>query len=184
MSINNKMNYNYNKTISMTPIIKLKKIKDEEEEKDDFDLCFYTYNGKLTKIIEAFNRKSEKENNDLVLNSFSKDKRNPLQISAFLNFSNIFLYLLTYNADSGKTDSFLQNTWHILAYRGHTKITGILLNHIRYELKKKSLKAIDEIKKQHGFSNLDLVKGKLSKAVPLTEDKVSKFRRLQNETRE
>ena len=28
-----------------------------------------------------------------------------------------------------------------------------------------------------------MVKGKLSKAVPLTEDKVSKFKRLQNETR-
>ena len=184
MSINNKMNYNYNKTITMSQITKIKKVKDEEEEKDDFDLCFYTYQGKLTTIVEGFNHKSEKEDNDLVLNSFSKDKRNPLQIAAFLNYSNIFLYLLTYNADSGKTDSFLQNTWHILAYRGHTKIAGILLNHIRYELKKQSLKKIDEIKKQHGFSNLDLVKGKLSKAVPLTEDKVNKFKRLQDETRE
>ena len=116
----------------------------------------------------------------MVANSFAKDKRNPLQIAAFLNFSNIFLYLLTYNADSGKIDSFLQNTWHILAYRGHTRIMELLLNHIRYELKKKSLKNIDEIKKQQGFSNLDLVKGKLSKAVPLTDDKVSKFNRLQN----
>ena len=181
-SINNKVIYNYNKTISMEPIKKAK-FKDEEE-KSIFDLCFYVYNGKLTTIIDEFNKKSEKENYSLVANSYAKDKRNPLQIAAFLNFSNIFLYLLTYNADSGKIDSFLQNTWHILAYRGHTRIMELLLNHIRYELKKKSLKNIDEIKKQQGFSNLDLVKGKLSKAVPLTDEKVSKFNRLQNETRE
>ena len=181
-SINNNVIYNYNKTISMDPIKKAK-FKDEEE-KSIFDLCFYIYNGKLTTIIDEFNRNPEKDNYSLVANSFAKDKRNPLQIAAFLNFSNIFLYLLTYNADSGKIDSFLQNTWHILAYRGHTRIMELLLNHIRYELKKKSLKNIDEIKKQQGFSNLDLVKGKLSKAVPLTDDKVSKFNRLQNETRE
>ena len=142
---------NYNKTITMTQIEKMK-------FKGEFDLCFYTYQGKLTSIIEEFNHIPEKSedkkkkddktkqdekielNKRMVLNSFSEDKRNPLQIAAFLNFSNIFLYLLTYGADSGITDSNLQNTWHILAYRGHTKIMGILLNHIRYELKKESLK--------------------------------------------
>ena len=126
-SINNNVIYNYNKTISMDPIKKAK-FKDEEE-KSIFDLCFYIYNGKLTTIIDEFNRNPEKDNYSLVANSFAKDKRNPLQIAAFLNFSNIFLYLLTYNADSGKIDSFLQNTWHILAYRGHTRIMELLLNH-------------------------------------------------------
>ena len=180
-SINSKNPYNYNKTISMNQIEKLK--SRDEEGNEVFDLLFYTYQGKLTTIVDKFNHSTIKDNTEMILKSFTEDKRNPLQISAFLNYSNIFLYFLTYGAESGKQDIFLQNTWHILAYRGHTRIMGILLNHIRYELKKNTLKKIDEIKKQYGFSNLDLVKGKLSKAVPLTEDKVSKFKRLQNETR-
>ena len=186
---------NYNKTITMTQMEKMK-------IKGDFDLCFYTYQGKLTSIIEEFNhvpqkkedkkkqddkaRQDEKikQNKEIVLKSFSEDKRNALQIAAFLNFSNIFLYLLTYGADSGIIDSNLQNTWHIIAYRGHTKIMGILLNHIRYELKKESLKNLDNIKKMHGFSNLDLVKGKLSKAVPLNNENISKFNKLQADAKE
>ena len=68
--------------------IKKAKFKDEEE-KSIFDLCFYIYNGKLTTIIDEFNRNPEKDNYSLVANSFAKDKRNPLQIAAFLNFSKI-----------------------------------------------------------------------------------------------
>ena len=165
--------HSYNKTISMAPINKLSK-------KLDFDLCFYTYQGKLTSIVEKFNHTPTNQNEKLVQNSLTSDTRNALQISAFLNFSNIFLYLLTYGADSGKIDSYQQNTWHILGYRGHTRIMGILLNHIRYDLKKNILKNIDQIKKQYGFSNLDLVKGKLSKAVPLTEVNIRKFKQLQD----
>ena len=101
-----------------------------------FDMLVSTFLGKIpAPMIYGFLvDKYEKDNYSLVANSFAKDKRNPLQIAAFLNFSNIFLYLLTYDADSGKIDSFLQNTWHILAYRGHTRIMELLLNHIRYEL--------------------------------------------------
>ena len=40
----------YNKTISMKPIENL-----IENEKKDFDLCFYVYQGKLTSIVEVFN---------------------------------------------------------------------------------------------------------------------------------
>ena len=188
-------NYNYNKTILMTPIERMK-------ARGEFDLCFYTYQGKLTSIIEEFNhipQKQEdkkkkddkskqdekiKQNTEIVLNSFTADKRNALQISAFLNFSNIFLYLLTYGAEPGITDSNLQNTWHIIAFRGHTRIMGLLLNHIRYELKKESLKNLDNIKKMYGFSNLDLVKGKLSKAVPLNNENISKFKKLQADAKE
>ena len=175
---------NYNKTITMTPITKSKARIKDEKEKGIFDLCFYTYKGELTSIVEEFNHKPIEQNQKMVLNSFCKDKRYPLQISAFLNYSNVFLYLLTWGADSGILDSFLQNTWHTIAYRGHTKIMGILLNHIRYELKKESLKNIDNIKKTHGFSNLDLVKGKLSKAVPLNDVNISKFKKLQAEAKE
>ena len=174
---------NYNKTITMAPITKTKLKMKDEEEKGIFDLCFYTYEGKLTSIVEEFNHKSIEQNIKMVLNSFTKERRYPLQIAAFLNYSNVFLYLLTYGADSSIIDSFKQNTWHTIAFRGHTKIMGILLNHIRYELKKESLKKIDSIKKTHGFSNLDLVKGKLSKAVPLNDVNISKFKKLQEEAK-
>ena len=186
---------NYNKTITMTQIEKIKR-------RGEFDLCFYTYQGKLTSIIEEFNHIPQKQENkkkqddktrqdekikknmEIVLKSFTEGRRNALQIAAFLNFSNIFLYLLTYGADSSITDLNNQNTWHIIAYRGHTKIMGILLNHIRYELKKQSLKNLDNIKKLHGFSNLDLVKGNLSKAVPLNNENISKFNKLQSDAKE
>ena len=165
----------YNKTIQMKPINSLK--KDYEK---NFDLCFYTYQGKITTIIDKFNHQSIKTSEKIVENSFSSDKkRNALQISAFLNFPNIFLYLLTFKADPGYLDENGQSTWHIIGYRGHTKIMGILLNHIRYQLKLKSLTQIDEIKKQYGFSNLDIVKGKLSRAVYLTEVNLKKFQELQ-----
>ena len=164
----------YNKTISMKPIEHLK-----ENEKQDFDLCFYVYQGKLTSIVEVFNHQTIQKSIKLVKESIADKNRNPLQIAAFLNFSNIFLYLLTFEADSGKVDEDLQSTWHILGYRGHTRIMGLLLNHIRYILKQKSLKKIDSIKKEYGFSNLDIVKGKLSKAVYLTKVNITKFNQLQ-----
>ena len=54
-SINNKVLYNYNKTITMDPITKAK--FQDEEEKSFFDLCFFVYNGKLTTIIDEFNKR-------------------------------------------------------------------------------------------------------------------------------
>lgn len=164
----------YYNTISMKPIEKL-----GQKDKNQFNLCFYVYQGKLTSIIEKFNHQPIKDSIKLVNEAYADKKRNPLQIAAFLNFSNIFLYLLTFDADSGKVDEDQQSTWHILGYRGHIRIMGILLNHIRYNLKQKSLKKIDDIKKEYGFSNLDIVKGKLSKAVYLTEVNNRKFHELQ-----
>ena len=164
----------YNKTISMKPIEKLGSKNDKQ-----FNLCFYVYQGKLTSIVEVFNHQPIKQSIKLVNESFTDKNRNPLQIAAFLNYSNIFLYLLTFEADSGKVDDDLQSTWHILGYRGHTRIMGILLNHIRYILKQKSLEKVDSIKKEYGFSDLDIVKGKLSKAVYLTEVNIRKFQELQ-----
>ena len=164
----------YNKTISMKPIEKL-----DNNNKKEFNLCFYVYQGKLTSIIEVFNHQPIEKSIKLVTESVADKNRTPLQIAAFLNFSNIFLYLLTFKAESGKVDDDEQSTWHILGYRGHTRIMGILLNHIRYVLKQESLKKIDSIKKEYGFSNLDIVKGKLSKAVYLTEVNIHKFQELQ-----
>ena len=164
----------YNKTISMKPIEKL-----DSNNKKEFNLCFYVYQGKLTSIIEVFNHQPIEKSVKLVTESVADKNRTPLQIAAFLNFSNIFLYLLTFKAESGKVDDDEQSTWHILGYRGHTRIMGILLNHIRYVLKQESLKKIDSIKKEYGFSNLDIVKGKLSKAVYLTEVNIHKFQELQ-----
>ncbi len=168
----------YNKIIKFQPLTL-------DENSEVFDLCYYTYYGKLTLIVEEFNKEPLDKSISLVKEVVSQDQNhNPLQIASFLNYSNIFLYLLTFEADSGKIDENLQNTWHILGYRGHTRIMGILLNHIRYDLKQKSLKKIDSIKKEYGFSNLDIVKGKLSKAVYLTEVNIHKFQELQRKVKE
>ena len=166
----------YNKIISFKPLIT------EEDKTSDFDLSFLTYNGKLTLIVEKFNSKnfSLDDSKSLVKESVSNDQgHNPLQIASFLNFSNIFLYLLTFGADPNKKDNNNQNTWHILAYRGHPKLSNLLLNFIRYQKKMEILKLIDYEKENSGFSNLDIVKGKLSRAVRLNEENVEKFENLQ-----
>ncbi len=177
MDINH--NIPLNVAITMKPIESL-----GDDNKKEFNLCFYVYQGKLTSIVEVFNHQPIEKSIKIVKEAVADENRTPLQIAAFLNYSNIFLYLLTFEADSGKIDENLQNTWHILGYRGHTRIMGILLNHIRYDLKQKSLKKIDSIKKEYGFSNLDIVKGKLSKAVYLTEVNIHKFQELQRKVKE
>jgi len=165
----------YNKIISFKPLT-------EEDKTLDFDLSYLTYNGKLTLIIEKFNSKNCKleDSKALVEESESSDQgHNPLQIASFLHFPNIFLYLLTFGADANKKDKNNQNTWHILAYRGHHILSGLLLNYIRYKKKMEILKLIDKEKENSGFSNLDIVKGKLSRAVRLNEENLEKFNNLQ-----
>jgi ankyrin repeat protein len=176
--MDNKDSIPFNATISMKPIESLGDINNK-----DFNLCFYVYQGKLTSIIEVFNHQPIEKSIKIVKESVADKNRTPLQIAAFLNYSNIFVYLLTFEADSGKIDEDKQSTWHILGYRGHTRIMGLLLNHIRYVLKQKSLKKIDSIKKEYGFSSLDIVKGKLSKAVYLTEVNIQKFQELQKKVK-
>ena len=166
----------YNKIISFRPLLT------EEDKVSDFDLSYLTYNGKLTLIVEHFNSKkcSLEECHSIVQEAVSSDQgHNPLQIASFLNFSNIFLYLLTFGADPNKTDENNQNTWHILAYRGHPLLSGLLINYIRYQKKMEIIKLIDKEKENSGFSNLDFVKGKLSRAVRLNEENIEKFKNFQ-----
>ena len=168
----------YNKIISFVPL-------HMDENSIHFDLCFLTYYGKLTLIVEQFNHEPIEQSLKIVQNSTAEDQNhNPLQIASFLNYSNIFLYLLTFEADPNKKDSNSQNTWHILGYRGHPKLAGLLLNYIRYKLKMEMLSKIDEVKAKSGFSNLDIVKGKLSRAVRLNEENIDKFNILQNKIKE
>ena len=120
------------------------------------------------------------ECHSIVQEAVSSDQgHNPLQIASFLNFSNIFLYLLTFGADPNKIDENNQNTWHILAYRGHPLLSGLLINYIRYQKKMEIIKLIDKEKENSGFSNLDFVKGKLSRAVRLNEENIEKFKNFQ-----
>ena len=166
----------YNKIISFRPLLT------EEDKVSDFDLSYLTYNGKLTLIVEHFNSKkcSLEECHSIVQEAVSSDQgHNPLQIASFLNFSNIFLYLLTFGADPNKIDENNQNTWHILAYRGHPLLSGLLINYIRYQKKMEIIKLIDKEKENSGFSNLDFVKGKLSRAVRLNEENIEKFKNFQ-----
>ena len=170
------VNQQYNKTITFKP---------SEPRNDDFDICYLTYNGKLTKIVDYFNKLPISKSKEIVKNTFDEEtRRNSLQISSFLNFSNIFLYLLTYDADPYYSDINGQSTFHMIAYRGHTKLLSLLLNHQRYKMKMKSIEKIDNIKRSSGFSKLDIVKGKLSRAVHLTELNVNKFADMQKALRE
>ena len=167
----------YNKIIKFQPL-------KFDENSEVFDLCYYTYYGKLTLIVEEFNKEPLDKSISLVKEVVSQDQNhNPLQIASFLNYSNIFLYLLTFEADPLKKDQNSQNTWHILGYRGHPKLSGLLLNFIRYKQKMEILEKIDKVKEESGFSNLDIVKGKLSRAVRLNEENIRKFEDLQEKIR-
>ena len=168
------LNDQYNKTISFKELT-------PSRDPSKFDLCFYTYYGKLTTIVEQFNHQEIKKSKKIVESSVTESdlRRNALQISAFLNYPNIFLYLLTFDADPYYCDDNNQSTWHIIGYRGHTQLMGILLNHMKYTMKFNSLKIIDNIKGKFGFSNLDIVKGKLSSAVHKSSAVLTKFDALQ-----
>ena len=167
----------YNKIIIFEPLT-------QQDNSEDFDLCYLTYYGKLTLIVEQFNHQPLDTSINIVQNSISEDQNHtPLQIASFLNFANIFLYLLTFDANPNIKDKNSQNTWHILAYRGHLKLSGLLLNYIRYKQKMAFLEKIDQVKAKSGFSNLDIVKGKLSRAVRLNEENITKFDNFQKEIR-
>ena len=168
----------YNKIITFEPLL-------PNEDSSDFDLSYHTYYGKLTLIVEQFNHQPLDNSISIVQNSISEDQNHtPLQIASFLNYSNIFLYLLTFGANPNIKDKNSQNTWHILGYRGHPKLSGLLLNYIRYKQKMELLEKIDEVKVNSGFSNLDIVKGKLSRAVRLNEENIKKFSDFQKTIRD
>lgn len=157
----------YNKQITLKPVTSL-------NPDSEFDVTFFTYNGKITELADYFNRiKSETKINELV-NIPNRDK-SPLIMSAFLGFSNVFLYLLSYGADPYFTESHSRNIWHNLSYRGETKILELIFNYERMTIKLASLEEIETIKRSFGFSKLDIVKGELSRAVNKTEQTIKKF---------
>jgi ankyrin repeat protein len=163
----------YNKTISIKNII---------EEPNKFDLKYLTYHGKLTAIADYFNKLSI-DKIKKVVNQDCEDK-SPLDIAAFLGFNNIFLYLLTFNADPYKIDEKGQNALHGIFYKGEIKTLSTLLNFERFMRKLQCLENIDNLKKSYGFSKLDIVKGKLSRAVNLTEVNLRRFTDFQESLKE
>ncbi len=167
----------YNKKITLSPF---QSQLFDPESKFKIDLCYLTYYGKLTLIIDSFNKIKISDAKNLVSSLVIEEKkRNSLQIASFLNFPNIFLYLLTYDADPFYVDENNQNSWHFICYRGHSKILNILLNYILYKIKMKYLESVDQKKSTFGFSNLDISKGKLSRAVHITEVVTRNFNELQ-----
>ena len=76
------LNQRYNKTITFKPSV--------QKEDTQFDLCYLTYNGRLTKIVDYFNKLPVSKSKEIVSKSFDEEtRRNSLQISSFLNFANI-----------------------------------------------------------------------------------------------
>ena len=86
----------FNETISLT------NLSNKKINKGKFHLCRLTFKVKLTEIIDECNKKenSISHKTEVLNNSFTEDgRRSLLQISSFLNFANIFLFLLTYDAN-------------------------------------------------------------------------------------
>ena len=169
------LNELYNKKIIVQKIT-----KENINNDNKIDLCFLTYYGKITMIFDVFNKIDINQSKNIVQNSFTEDKkRNCLQLASFLNFPNIFLYLLTFDADPNYIDENHQNTWHFICYKGNFQILNILLNFISYKIKMKYLNKIECDKIKFGFNKLDIQKGKLSKAVHITKKILKNFDDLQ-----
>jgi ankyrin repeat protein len=163
----------YNKTISVRPVT---------VESEYFDLYHLAYNGKLTGIVEQFNKLSIENCIKLINQNF--DGKSPLDVAAFLGFSNIFLYLLTFSGDPYRLDEKGQNSLHLCCYKGELKILMTLLNFERFRIKLESLEIFDGLKKSHRFSKLDIIKGKLSRAVNRTELNIKRFDAFQANLKE
>jgi ankyrin repeat protein len=164
----------YNKTITL---------KKPFQHDNNFDIAYLTYTGKLSMIADEFNKLSIEDTVKLVNdNNFSN--RSALQISAFLGFSNIFLYLLTFDADIYHQDEKLQNFCHLIFYKGEQKTLSIFLNFLRFRLKIESLEAVENLKKTYSFSKLDVNRGKLSRAVNPTESNIKRFETFQQKLKD
>lgn len=173
------LNELYNKKIIVQNITK-ENINNDNKNEIKIDLCFLTYYGKITMIFDIFNKIDINKSKNIVQISFTEDKkRNCLQLASFLNFPNIFLYLLTYDADPNYIDENHQNTWHFICYKGNWTILNILLNFISYKIKMKYLNIIEKAKINFGFGKLDIAKGKLSKAIHITKKVLKNFNDLQ-----
>ena len=171
------LNQVYNKHIIIS-------LPQEPQDPVEFDLIHSVYHGKLTRLADVFNKQSVQDTQFQINNKFDKDNYSPLQIASFLGYTNIFMYLLTYNSEVYHINSNGNNIFHLLAYRGDTKILYIILNWERFCNKLISIQNVESINKSHGFSRLDIIKGKLSKGVNLTETNVKRFNSLQVKLRE
>jgi ankyrin repeat protein len=178
----NTTNQLYNKTITL----KQPELIDEGNDLIN-NLSFFVYNGKLTVIADIFNKLSVEDCEKIIQKEMElsrEDQKTSLLTATYLGFANIFLYLLTFKANAYYIDKKGQSAWHYISYKGHVKLLSTLLNYERFKLKMEALDNIDNIKKSYGFSKLDIVKGKLSRAVNLTETNVKKFHSFQIKLKE
>ena len=152
------------------------------ENEEQFNLPYLVYNGKLSIIADYFNKQTIEETVRIV--NQIKEDRSSLQIAAFLGFQNIFLYLLTFDADIYYLDENNQNICHFISYKGEVKNILILFNFLRFRLKMEALEAIENLKKTYNFSKLDVKCGKLSRAVNYTESNLKRFDTFQKKLRE
>lgn len=159
----------------------------KDQENDKFDIIYQVYHGKITTIADHFNFKklSVEKIEEIVKNaSDEKTNMNVLHISSFLSFTNIFMYMLTFKADLFHLDVNNRNFMHIIAYKGEVRLLLLLINWLRFNHKMLSIKTVDQISTSHGFSKLDIVKGKLSKGVNKTETNLKRFKDLQEKLKQ
>ena len=95
--------------------------------------------------------------------------RNALDISCYLNFKNIALYLMV---KVGNPEEFItsldlnidkegRSCYHVLAYKGHYDVLTTMLNYERACMKKMFSDQLQGIKGQCKFNNLDIKHGEL-----------------------
>ena len=155
---------------------------------NNFDITNFVYYGRLTNIVDTFHSLKLSNYKDIIKDfidkSTNKDGMSILHISTYLGFHNIFLYILTYFPNYYNLDINGRNFLHILCYKGETKTLQIFINWKRYISKMNSINNIFNINKSHGFSKMDIVKGKLSKGINLTETNIKRFESLQIKLKE
>lgn len=147
-----------------------------------FDLIFFCYYGKITSIADYFNFNKLSIEKCIEIVNRSEDyvtKQSCLHVSVFLSFKNIFMYMLTFNANLFHLDINNRNFLHFIAYKGEVKCLLILINWLRFNHRFESLEKIDPIPSIHGFGKMDIVKGKLSRGIFKTETNINSFKSIQ-----
>lgn len=145
------------------------------------------YNGNITKIADFFNihyKEDEQAKTNFLKKFKNSDDMSLLHISSFMNYTNIYLFLIKMSIDMNSTDSFNRNFLHITCFKGHTQILNIIFNWIGFQSKMSSIERINHIYNSHGFGKMDIIKGKLSSSIYLNEVNTSRFSSLQVKLKE
>jgi len=150
-----------------------------EGNNGSFNLFTHVFYGELTPIVDYINN-SETES-EIAYIACAKEPRNgksALDITCYLGFRNIALYLLSLGADASLTDNKQRNTFHTVAYRGEYIAASMILNYQRYIEMKAFYKGLVATKQKYKFKDLDVDHGRLVATIlhdDSTKDRFQEF---------